>query len=428
MKKFIILITTFLFLISTFNICVYAKTSPPRVEADGAILMDAATGKILYSKNINTAYPPASTTKILTALLTLEKCKLTDVVTVGYNPPRVDGNRIGIMEGEKLTVKDLLYGLILLSGNDCAEALAEHVGGSLDGFSVMMNEKAKELGAANTNFVNPSGLYNPNHKSSALDMALILKELSKNQDFITIATTLSYKTEATTQHPNGIELYNENKMICKDSKFYYDGAQIGKNGYTVDSLHSYVATAKRGNQELILILLHSANKANGYYQHYIDAAAVLNYGFDNFDLVQLYKKDDVVSTCKLSKTTEPLLAAEDYFYVREKGCTDTPTMNLANNSIGNTPFSKGDVISSADFSFNGEKLTPLKLVSGTDYKLSKNVKNVKVASEINKNTNHSSLNFIKFIFGFILLSVALFILGRIYIKTKNRKRTKYNLE
>lgn len=423
MKNFAVSLITIIFLISAINVPVFAKTSPPSVEADGAILMDATTGKILYSKNINGAYPPASTTKVATALLALEKCQLTDVVTVGKNPPRVDGNRIGIMEGEQITVKDLLYGLVLMSGNDCAEALAEYISGSLDNFSSLMNEKAKSLGAQNTNFVNPSGLYDPSHKTSALDLALILKDAAKNEDFIKIAATLSYKTAATNKHPNGIDLYNENKMIQKNSEFYYTGAEIGKNGYTVDSLHSYAATVTRGNQRLILVLLHSANKNNGYYQHYIDAEKVFDYGFNNYELIQLYKKNDVVSTYKNNNMNVPLLAADDYFYVREKGSSDVPASTVADNDLSKISFNKGEVISSADITFKDEKLSSLNLISSIDHKI-KPAK-AKATSTPTKFSSSSSAKFLAFISGFIFLSLALFALGRIYIKARNKRSPKY---
>lgn len=416
---------TIIFLISIINISVFAKSSPPSVEADGAVLMDATTGKVLYSKNDSTAYPPASTTKIITALLTLEKCQLTDVVTIGKNPPRVDGNRIGIVEGEQMTVKDLMYGLILMSGNDCAEALAEYIGGSLDNFSVIMNVKAKELGCQNTNFVNPSGLYDVNHKTSAMDLALILKELSKNENFVQIATTISYKTAATNKHPNGIDFYNENKMIQKGSEFYYEGSEIGKNGYTIESLHSFAATVKRGNQRLILILLHSANKNNGYYQHYIDAIKLFDYGFNNYELVQLYKKNDLVSTYQNKKITEPLLAADDYFYIREKGSSDVPTSTLADNNIGDIYFNKGDIISFANFTLKDEKLNSLNLISGTAHKMKQT--NIQTASPHSPKIN-SLAKFIILMSGFISLSLILFALGRIYIKSKNKESAKYYLD
>src|SRR3712207_4178593 len=133
-KTFSFLISLFLF-ISLFSMTIKAKETIPKVSADSAVLMDATTGKLLYSKNADKAYPPASTTKIMTALLTLEKTNLNNIVTIGKNPPLADGSKIYVFEGEKIKVRDLLYGLLLASGNDCAEALAEYIGGSQENFA-----------------------------------------------------------------------------------------------------------------------------------------------------------------------------------------------------------------------------------------------------------------------------------------------------
>ncbi len=176
-----------------------AKDSKPnlKIAADGVVLMDSKTGKIIYSKNPDKPYPPASTTKIMTALLTLERGNLDDIVTIGRKPPLAEGSKIYILEGEKIKVRDLLYGLLLASANDCAEALAEYLSGSLDNFSKDMNKRAKELGCINTNFVNPSGLYNDKHRTSARDLAIIMNELVKQPEYSKIATTLSYNIPPT---------------------------------------------------------------------------------------------------------------------------------------------------------------------------------------------------------------------------------------
>jgi D-alanyl-D-alanine carboxypeptidase len=248
MKKLTALIIFLIMILSPLAVNVKASSSVPSVSADSAVLMDAETGEILYSKNMNAAYPPASTTKIMTALLTIEKCKLDDVVTVGKEPPLADGSKIYIFEGEQLKVKDLLYGLLLPSANDCAEALAEHISGSMDKFAVLMNKRAAELGCKNTNFVNPSGLYDENHKTSAYDLALILRELSKHEEFKEVATTLAYKIGVTNKSPVERPLWNENKLIQKYSGYYYPYCIGGKTGYTVQSAHSYVSVAEKDGQ------------------------------------------------------------------------------------------------------------------------------------------------------------------------------------
>ncbi|NYC94934.1 D-alanyl-D-alanine carboxypeptidase family protein [Clostridium acetobutylicum] len=229
MRKLIIFTLTVMFLFSTININIYAKVpDPPNVSADGAVLMDGNSGQILYEKNMNASYPPASTTKIMTALLTLEKCKLDDKVKVSndfttkYLALR-DGNSIGITNGEELTVRDLLHALLLISANDAAVALAEHISGSPQAFATLMNKKAAELGCTNTNFKNPNGLYDKDHKTSAKDLALIMKELSKYPEYQKISTTLNYQMSPTNnmdaeKTKKSRNFWNEDKLVYKNSK------------------------------------------------------------------------------------------------------------------------------------------------------------------------------------------------------------------
>ncbi|MBA9017318.1 D-alanyl-D-alanine carboxypeptidase [Clostridium beijerinckii] len=151
----------FLFLFCFTYTSVQAETQPPQINAEGCALIDASTGQVLYGKNEEKVLEPASTTKVMTAIITLEKCKLDDEVTVQEDFTKIDGTAVGLLKGDVVTVRDLLLGLLLESGNDCANALADHISGSTEAFSKLMNEKAKELGALHTNFKNPSGLPDP---------------------------------------------------------------------------------------------------------------------------------------------------------------------------------------------------------------------------------------------------------------------------
>jgi serine-type D-Ala-D-Ala carboxypeptidase (penicillin-binding protein 5/6) len=407
MKRLIILFLAAMLSISLINFKVYAKNPEPAVSADSAVLIDAATGTILYSRNMNTAYPPASTTKVMTALLTLENTKLDDIVTVSKKVPFVDGSKIGIADGEELTVKDLLYGLILMSGNDCAEALAEHISGSLESFAVMMTAKAKELGCENTNFVNPSGLYDENHKTSAKDLALIMREAIKHPEYKEIASTFAYKIPPTNKHPEGIHLGNENKLINKNSSYYYEPAEAGKTGYTTQSLFSYVASASKNGQRLIVALVHSKSKT--YYE---DSKKLFEYGFNNFELKELYKKGDTVNTFTEENLSVPLKAAEDYYYVKEKGSSEIPKTTIISNSIIGKSFKQGDKIMEASISLKDENLPNLQLESAVDHE-SKSVFNSKVAA-----SNTGNKKNIYILASLIVLSVL--ILSSAYIKSKKR--------
>jgi len=413
MKRFLLFLIVIFMLLSSSNIFIYAKEkeSAPNVSADSAILMDATTGTILFSKNMDDAYPPASTTKIMTALLTLENSKLDDIVTVGKNPPYIDGSKIGLFEGEEISVRNLLYGMLLLSGNDCAEALAEHVSGSTSAFAELMNKRAKELGAFDTNFINPSGLYNENHKSSAKDLALMMKDLIKYPEFREISSTFSYKIPPTNKHPEGIHLANENKLINKNSLYYYEGADAGKTGYTIQSSHSYVASAVKNGQRLILALVHDKNK-----KFFEDSRILFDYGFKNFELVPLYKKNELVTTITEGNLNIPLLAQEDYYYVRDKSLTDVPKVEINNSNLNNKSFSRGDKITDATMKLNNATLPSLQLDSGIDHKIP-TILNEKVLS--NKGVNYLLL-FLKITFGIFSFFILLRIVIRIWQKKKRK--------
>lgn len=351
---------------------VFAGTKPPNILADSAILMDADTGKILYEKNINTAYPPASVTKIMTALLTLENCSLDDEVTVDSRSPLEDGSKIYIREGEKLKVRDLLYGLILASGNDCAGALAAHIAGSPEAFAKMMNERAKELGAKNTNFVNPCGLYNPNHKTSAYDLALIMKELIKHPEYIKIAKASSYQIAPTNKQSLTRPLWNENRLIQKFDKYFYPYAQAGKTGYTIQSKFSYIAYAKKGNQNLIAVILHENTKS-----YYPEAIQLFEYGFNNFENKKLFSEGDTISSIKIGNEDFPLKAGSDFYYTSEKGDTEIPKLNLIEKDLSSISFTKTDSILSADITYKGKNIGQVSLRSSKDHILKKAANGIK---------------------------------------------------
>jgi D-alanyl-D-alanine carboxypeptidase len=363
MKKILTFVISFsLIFLNISNFKIYAKDNPPSASADSVVLMDAATGDILYGKNPDTPYPPASTTKLMTALLTLEKGNLDDIVTIGKNPPHADGSKIYLYEGEKIKVRDLLYGLLLVSGNDCAEALAEYIGGTQDNFVVEMNKRALELGAKDTHFVNPSGLYNDKHRTSARDLALIMRELSKHPEYTQIATTSFYKIPPTNKSKLERPLWNENRLIQKSSQLYYKWCEGGKTGYTIQSEHSYVATATKNGQKLIVVFLHDNGRA-----YFSDAINLFNYGFNNFDTVKLFSKGDLVTTYSNNGLNIPLLAAEDFYYVKEKGSTSVPKYTINNKNLSLKFFKTGDIVTDASVSLDNKSIGTLKLMSGSTH-------------------------------------------------------------
>ena len=196
------------------------------VQAESGIVIDADTGTVLWGQNIHNQYFPASITKIMTALIVIEKCSLDETVTFSHNAVfnvEAGSSNAGINEGDKLSVKDCLYALLLKSANESANALAEHVAGSTEAFADMMNAKAKELGCTDTHFANPSGLNNPEHYTSTYDMALIARAAFLNPTFEEIDSTTYYKLPPNSINPEGLTIYPGHKMLKKSTPYYYPG-------------------------------------------------------------------------------------------------------------------------------------------------------------------------------------------------------------
>jgi len=362
MKKLITIILTSFFLLYNASPAVKALETPPAVSADSVVLLDATTGKILYEKNKDSAYPPASTTKTMTILLVLENLKLNDVVTVSKNAAATDGSRIYLLEGEKISVKELLYGLILASANDCAVALAEHISGSTEKFAKLMNEKASSLGCKNTHFVNPNGLYDVNHKTSAYDLSLIMQQLTKHPEFSKISTTSSYTMAATNKTKQKRPLWNENRLIQKKDDYYYQGCEGGKTGYTIQSQHSYIAVASRNGQKLIVALVHDSKKT-----FFPDSRKLLDYGFNNFELSKQFNKNDIVSKLTLDNGTAlPLLASKDLYIIKNKNSPLVPNIKTEQTKMNLLSIKKGDVISKSIITLGKYSYT-LDLASGINY-------------------------------------------------------------
>ena len=418
MKKLITIIIMTLFLIQNISSAVIAKTTTPvvpSVSADSVVLMDATTGKILYEKNKNTAYPPASTTKIMTSLLVLENGNLDDMVTVSKNAENADGSKIYIFEGEIISVKELLYGLILASANDCAIALAEHISGSTEEFAKLMNEKAKSLGCKNTNFVNPNGLYDVDHKTSAYDLALIMQELTTHAEYKDISTTPSYLMAPTNKSIEKRPLWNGNRLIHSGDSYYYEGCEGGKTGYTVQSKHSYIAVATRNGQKLIVSLIHDSAKT-----FFPDSRKLFDYGFNNFELSKFLNKDDAVSNLTLDDgTVIPLLAAKDFYIVKAKNSTLTPTISTTPDKLDISSFKKGDVISNTTITC-GEDSYSLPLSSGLDY-AKKSLSRGNLFSE-NGSNNSKNSSLILTTIKYIAIALVLFVAFMRVRKLRRRKK------
>lgn len=255
------------------------------VSAKAAVLMDADTGAILYAKNMEEELPPASITKIMTTLLALENGNLDDVVTFSeYAVYSIEygSSHLGLTEGEQLTLEQCLYGIMLASANEISNAVGEHIGGDIETFTDMMNERAEQIGCTHTHFMNAHGLTEENHYVCAKDMALIMREALKIPKFREIIGTVEYEYPKTNLVDEVRYFMNHHKMISEEGMLY-DGCIGGKNGFTDEAGNTLVTAAERDGLTLIAVVL----QVPGLYLSYEDTKTLLDYGFANFSRGQV---------------------------------------------------------------------------------------------------------------------------------------------
>lgn len=292
------------------------------VYAETAVLIEAETGTILYDKNCHKEMYPASITKIMTALLTLENCSLTDEVEFSenaINSLELGDAHIALVPGEVLSVEECLYALMLASANEVAIGLAEHISGSVESFADLMNERAKQAGALNTHFANPNGLHDENHYTSAYDMAMITRDAINTSIFTTITDTTSYVIGKTNKTNEKRYVSQRHKMVWENGAYYYEGCTGGKTGYTDQAGTTLVTFATRNNMTLISVVLNT-NGANVYS----DTATLLDYGFNNFYIEKIAENETIASgleddtpnlSSQFSQNDYSLLVKEDDYVV-----------------------------------------------------------------------------------------------------------------
>lgn len=256
----------------------------PQIYSEAGIVMDADSGAILYAKNIDNPHYPASITKILTGLVALENNELTDIVTItpdDYNFLKGGDNHIGLKKDEQITMEDALYGTLLASGNEVAHAVASNTEGGYDKFIKLMNEKAKELGCRNSNFVNSHGLHDDEHYTSARDMALIASACFQNDDFMRITGTKEYTIPTTNVTDETRTIAQHHKMLFSWRSQYYEYCVGGKTGYTDKALNTLVTMASKDEMNLVAVVLRTHGTGNTY----VDTKSMLDYAFENFSKV-----------------------------------------------------------------------------------------------------------------------------------------------
>ena len=330
----------------------FADSPLPKVEAYSAVLIDSITGKVLFEKRCHARRAPASTTKMMTAILALEHGKSDDIVCASERVCETPFGSLHLKPGEKLSLYHLLYGMLLRSANDAAECVAEYIGGSESKFAEMMNAKAKEIGAVDTHFVNPHGLYDPKHYSTAYDLALIARYAIQYPLFNEIVRTKKARIDRSIDSQD-VTLRNTAKFLWK-----FDGADGIKTGYTKEAGHCFVGSATRDGWRLISVVLKSKKAGE-------DTAAIIDYGFNNFKPVVFAQGDKIVGTTKVSgglvDQINVIPASNLAFVVRKQDSVETRSdMQMMKLSA---PVKKGEKVGTLIAYMNGRQAGSVDLLA-----------------------------------------------------------------
>lgn len=343
-----------LILVFMIGLCIYVNAEP-RVSARSAALVEMESGRLLYGKNENEQRPMASTTKIMTTLVAIESGRLDEGITVTDEMVRVEGSSMGLLPGYKVTLLDLCYGMLLQSGNDASNAVAFHLSGSLEGFSVLMNEKAKELGLENSNFITPSGLDAPGHCSTALDMARLGAAAMKNSTFAEIAGSRSAAIEVGNP-PARRKVYNHNRLLTM-----YKGANGVKTGFTKKSGRCLVSSAERDGVRLVAVTLNAGDDWN-------DHRRMLDYGFsilkgveldDSLGDIKLSIAGGERAFCGVSAFEKPVAALKDGEISRVERKIEMPRFEYA-------PIKAGQVVGKMRYFLDGNQIAQVDIVADED--------------------------------------------------------------
>lgn len=363
-KKLILLFAVFILITTSFS---FASTDI-ETDSEASLLVEVSTGKILYEKNAYKKMYPASTTKILTAILVLENCELDDVATVsGTALSNIPEGYVtcNLLIGEKMSIKDLLYALMVPSANDAAFVLAEHVGGSVEGFADMMNEKAEEIGCTGSHFVNPNGIHDEDHYTTAYDLYLIANYAMKNETFRDIVSTTKYTLPATNLYDsNDRILTTSNELLKKNSTNYYYEYAIGiKTGHTTEAGNCLVAESSKDGLEFISVVLNGGTTSSGLNARYIDTINLFDYGYDNYTFSDVITENSVVTSIEVENGTKDtknldLIADNTINALHNKELdlnTITPEISL--NEDISAPITAGEKIGTATYTIEDEQYT-----------------------------------------------------------------------
>ncbi len=409
MKRVLVLFVL-VFLFSTYSFSYGANLN---LSGEGAILIDMDTAEILYEKNPHSQFFPASTTKIMTAILAIENGNMEDIVTIDQEVVDLtDGSHIALEPGEQLSLEHLLNALLIESANDAAFAIAKHISGNIEEFNKLMNEKAKSLGTLNTNFVNPNGLPNEEHMTTAYDLALIARYAMKNDKFRSIVNNYTYTIPITNKKSETRYLKSANRLLYSTEKIdvdgkltpiKYDGVNGVKSGYTVAAQQCLVTSYEKNGHKLIAVVLKASGK-----NIYSDMHKLLNYGIENFESIKIGFANRFVDNFNVDKGVMPIVSGitkTDSNFIVRKDQKDKIEERIIVNEPLEAPLSKGQVIGKLEYLLDGRVVAETDIVS---------------TMEIEKEPTPSLFKIILSKWYFLILIA--FILWRIVDLDKKRKR------
>ncbi len=378
--------------------------------SDAAILIDLATGKVLVEKNSNEKMYPASTTKILTAIIAIENCKLDDKITASYNAVMsipAGYSNAAIQPDETLSVEDLLNLFLIHSANEAGMILAEHISGSIENFANLMNQKAVEIGCTNTHFTNPSGIHDEEHYSTAYDMALIARYCMQNETFRSIVAKPSCEVAATDKYEKRY-FVNSNDLLRPSSKYYYEYAIGIKTGFTSYAKNCLISASKKDNMELIAVVLGAQTTEDGKSARYIDSINLFEYGFNNYKFQEIKAQNDIIQEVKIKNATKE---------------TENLQLLLKDSISSIVPINFN--LENLDYSVELNENISAPISEGSTLgKITYNIDGITYTSDLIASHNVEKFDLFLLIGQIILVIIVLFILAKLLSPKKNKKYKK----
>lgn len=405
-----IIVSILILLLPLFSINSFASEAP-EIDANAAMMIEVKTGKVIYEKDIEEQNYPASITKILTAIIVIENCDLNETATVSSkalsNIPSAYVTA-PVFVDEQMRIEDLLYALMLKSANDAAFVLAEHVGGSTEGFADMMNKKAEEIGCKKSHFVNPNGMHDDNHYTSAYDMYLISKYAMQNETFRKIVSTNEYTLPITNRYKQEDRVMkNTNYFLNPNSKFYNEKVKGIKTGTTNQAGNCLVTDIEENGMEFITVLLGAKTSDSKF----TETQKLFQYGFENYTLTKMHEKNDLIKTVEVKRA-------------KKKMKTLRVLIDDEITVLNNVETSKETIV--PEIKLNEEIKAPI--VEGQELgTITYNVEGIEYSAKLVAANNVEKRTYEKEFFIILIIVLTLFLIRKVNLARRKRRRNRrYN--